>query len=113
VTFPGSSIDCRTPPAQAEDDDGCACDVCVTPESHASGAMTIQHAVDIVHATGGKVCLQVGLYRLDEPVKIEGARSVEIQGKGWKTILITNGRAPAMIVERSLGVTIDRLTIVT
>ena len=87
--------------------------MCVTPESHASGAMTIQHAVDIVRTTGGKVCLQVGLYRLDKPVVIDGARSIEIQGKGWKTILITSGRAPAFIVERSLGVTIDRLAIVT
>ena len=113
VTFPDTVTDCRTPPVQPEGGHDCACDVCVTPESHASGAMTIQHAVDIVRTTGGKVCLQVGLYRLDKPVEIDGARSIEIQGKGWKTILITNGRAPAFIVERSLGVTIDRLAIVT
>ena len=113
VTFPDTVIDCRMPPVQPDGGHDCACDVCVTPESHASGAMTIQHAVDTVHTTGGKVCLQVGLYRVDKPVAIDGARSIEIQGKGWKTIVITNGRAPAFIVERSLGVTIDRLAIVT
>ena len=50
VTVPG--LGHRLPHAalQPSDGDGCACDVCVTPESHASGAMTIQHAVDIVHA---------------------------------------------------------------
>ena len=112
VSFPDSTTDCRQPPS-GDDAHDCACDVCVTPESHATGTMTIQHAVDTVRATGGKVCLQVGVYRLDEPVQIAGARSIEIQGKGWETILITNGMAPAMIVERSLGVTIDRLTIVT
>ena len=112
VTFPDGSSDCRQPPADGGDHD-CACDVCVTPESHATGTMTIQHAVDIVRSAGGKVCLQVGLYKLERPVMIDGARSVELQGKGWKTIVITNGRAPAFIVERSLGVTIDRMAIVT
>lgn len=112
VTFPDSVTDCRQPPDGGDGHD-CACDVCVTPESHATGTLTIQHAVDMVRATGGKVCLQIGLYKLDAPVQIKQASSIEIQGKGWKTILITNGAAPAMIVERSLGVTIDRLSIVT
>jgi Family of unknown function (DUF6519)/Right handed beta helix region len=112
VTFPDSVTDCRQPPDGGDGHD-CACDVCVTPESHATGALTIQHAVDMVRATGGKVCLQIGLYKLDAPVQIGQASSIELQGKGWQTILITNGAAPAMIVERSLGVTIDRLSIVT
>jgi Family of unknown function (DUF6519) len=111
ATFPDSVTDCRTPPA---DDGGhdCSCDVCVTPESHAGGTMTIQHAVDTVRARGGKVCLAIGLYRLDRPVLIRAARSVEIEGKGLGTIIVTDGGAP-FVVERSLDVTIDRLTIVT
>jgi hypothetical protein len=111
VTFPGGPvIDCRRPPEEACCD--CACDVCITPESHASGALTIQMGVDQVAKTGGKICLQVGLYRLERPVLIRGARSIELVGKGWKTILLSTGRLPAIVVEGSVGVTIDRMTIV-
>ena len=110
VTLPGDATDCRPPSSGGEDHD-CACDVCVTPESHASGLMTIQHAVDSVRARGGKVCLQVGLYRLDRAVRIHAARSVEVQGKGAETLLLTAGREPAFDVERSLEVTIDRLSV--
>ena len=112
VTFPDTVIDCRTPPA--EEDHGCDCTVCVTPESHASGALTIQQAVDQVAPVGGKVCLQVGLYRLDEPVRIRAARSLELQGRGWKTVLVPRrAQNPAIVVETSLGVTIDSLAVVT
>jgi hypothetical protein len=113
VTFPDSVTDCRAQPPAGDDECGCDCTVCVTPESHATGTLTIQKAIDMVKSPGGKVCLQPGLYRLDEPVRIDGAGSVHLEGKGWKTILITSGSAPAIIVERSAGVIIDLLTIVT
>jgi hypothetical protein len=114
VTFPDSVTDCRTLwPPPGEGDHGCDCTVCVTPESHASGVLTIQKAVDTVKATGGKVCLQVGVYRLAEPLRIAGARSLELQGRGWETILVSNGRQPAIIVQTSIGVEINDLTVVT
>jgi hypothetical protein len=113
VTFPDSVVDCRQPPSQPDGEACCDCTVCVTPESHATGTLTIQDAVNMVSSTGGKICLDVGIYRLDEPVRIKGARSIELQGKGWKTILVNAGRGPAIWVETSLGVTIDRLAIVT
>jgi hypothetical protein len=112
VTFPDTVIDCRTPPT--EEDHGCDCTVCVTPESHASGALTIQKAVDMVAPVGGKICLQVGLYPLDEPVRIRAARSLELQGRGWRTVLVPRrAQDPAIVVETSLGVTIDSLAVVT
>jgi hypothetical protein len=112
VTFPDTVTDCRTPPT--EEDHGCDCTVCVTPESHASGALTIQKAVDLVAPVGGKICLQVGLYALDEPVRIKAARSLELQGRGWRTVLVPRrAQDPAIVVETSLGVTIDSLAIVT
>ena len=43
-------------------DDCCDCTVCVTPESHSPGTLTIQDAVDQVKATGGTVCLAAGVY---------------------------------------------------
>ena len=92
----------------------CGCDACVTPESHASGALTIQMAVDQVKGTGGKVCLQPGFYLLDEPVRIDRrARRCTLEGKGWRTILARRRASPAIVVERSLGVAIDSLTVLT
>lgn len=113
VTFPGTVTDCRpTTPTSTDCDCGCECDVCVTPESHASGQLTIQAAVDKVRSTGGKVCLQVGVYRLDAPVFVSGASSVHIQGKGWRTIIVASRGGPAFVIERSIGVTIDLLTVI-
>jgi hypothetical protein len=115
VTFPGTVVDCRTfwPPDFGGEGHDCSCAACVTPESHASGTLTIQMAVDQVKGDGGKVCLQPGFYFLDEAVRITGAQSLELEGKGWRTILVSAGREPAIVVQGSLGVTIDSLTVLT
>ncbi len=70
-------------------------------------------AVDQVKGTGGKVCLQPGFYFLDQAVRIDGAQSLALEGKGWRTILVSAGREPAIVVQRSLGVAIDSLTVLT
>ena len=109
-------VDCRTfwPPDFGEGEGhDCYCAACVTPESHASGQLTIQMAVDQVKGTGGKVCLQPGFYFLDQAVRIDGAQSLALEGKGWRTILVSAGREPAIVVQRSLGVAIDSLTVLT
>jgi hypothetical protein len=117
VTFPSTVVDCRTfwPPDFGDGEGGhdCGCAACVTPESHASGQLTIQMAVDQVKGTGGKVCLQPGFYFLDQAVRIDGAQSLALEGKGWRTILVSAGREPAIVVQRSLGVAIDSLTVLT
>ena len=115
VTFPDSVVDCRQPPPDGGGggDGGCDCTVCVTPQSHASGTLTIQKAIDMVRVPGGKVCLQPGIYRLRAPVEIQGAGSIHVQGKGWKTIVLGPPEGPAFVVQRSVGVIIDLLTIVT
>ncbi len=116
VTFPQTVVDCRTfwpPDFGGGEGRDCACAACVTPESHASGQLTIQMAVDQVKGMGGKVCLQPGFYFLDQAVRIDGAQSLALEGKGWRTILVSSGREPAIVVERSLGVAIDSLTVLT
>jgi Family of unknown function (DUF6519) len=115
VTFPSTVIDCRTfwPPDGGGEGHDCSCDACVTPESHASGELTIQMAIDQVKGRGGKVCLQSGFYYLDQAVRITGAQSLALQGKGWRTILVSAGREPAIVVQGSLGVSIDSLAILT
>ena len=112
VTFPGSATDCRTlwPPDTAE---GCDCSVCVSAESHNSGALTIQHALDQVRTTGGKVCLGPGLYRLERGLELSGGRSVTVEGRGWRTILSAPGTMAALSIENSVGVSIRELTIIT
>lgn len=108
----GAVSDCRTswpPPARAAE--GCACTYCVTPESHASGVFTIQHAVGLVRDRGGTVCLQAGVYQLLGAVNIDGARSVRITGQGPATMIFSY-QGPAFIIERSMAIAIDDLMIV-
>lgn len=110
-TSTGTVIDCRHKwPPPGSRDGGCECDACITPESHNSGAFTIQDGVNLV-AGGGVVCLAVGVYRLLETVKITNARAVRIHGKGWPTIILTPGEAPAFVVQGSTQVTFQDLTV--
>ncbi|WP_327734212.1 right-handed parallel beta-helix repeat-containing protein [Streptomyces nojiriensis] len=110
------------------------CTVCVTPESHASGVMTVQAAVDSVAEDGGTVCLAQGVYHLgDEPVRMRRARSVRIHGQGPGTLLIaerggfdirlsafvtledfaliSSSRRPGIRISIAAEVTVRRLTV--
>jgi hypothetical protein len=89
--------DCRAlwPPECDCDEGGCDCAACVTAEEHNSGTFTIQMAVDQVKdGEGGKVCLGPGVFFLTEPVRIEGAQSLRLEGRGWRTILVYMATAP-------------------
>jgi hypothetical protein len=103
--------DCRHhwPPEGGGDD--CACTQCVTPESHASGQLTIEEAVRRVHETGGTVCLKAGQYVLQAAVRLTNARSVRIRGEGINTTIL----APvgAFAIDTGLAITIENLAIVT
>lgn len=139
VTFPGSVVNCPHPwPPDCdceEGGDGCSdCTVCVTPESHASGALTIQMAVDQVKALGGgTVCLRPGIFALTEGgVVIDTAVSVKVRGVGPMSLvvadtlgfavtnsafvtledfsIISRGRA-AVDARATLGMTLQRLTV--
>jgi hypothetical protein len=93
----GAVHDCRRlwPPEAAEE---CGCSVCVTAESHASGALTIQRAIDEVTQTGGTVCLGAGDYHLTDPLVIRLVRSLRIFGQGAAaTRILASGHAAAMI----------------
>ncbi|MCL4798489.1 MAG: hypothetical protein KJ025_02820 [Burkholderiales bacterium] len=113
VAFPEDETDCRTlwPPEAAEG--GCDCSVCVTPESHASGALTIQAAVEQVKEAGGTVCLGAGTYALREPLRIVEARSLRLRGQGWATVLVAAAGGEAVEVAGSIGVRIEHLAVVS
>lgn len=114
VTFPSTIQDCRVfwPPEFGGG--GCECTVCVSAEAHNSGEVTIQWAIDQVKEEGGTVCLGPGVFLLgDQSLTIDGAQSVRIRGKGWRTILTHSGDGPAVIVQNSLGVWIERLALLT
>lgn len=103
--------DCRHPwPPQTGGDD-CMCTACVTPESHASGQLTIQGAVDKIRDTGGSLCLHAGQYVLREPVRLAAARSLRIHGQGSATMIVAPGAA--FVVERSLAIAIEDLAVVS
>jgi hypothetical protein len=114
VTFPDPPTDCRHlwPPPFGEA--GCDCSVCVTADSHNSGTLTIQQAIDQVKDIGGTVCLGVGLYNLDEkPIVINGATSLRVRGHGVKTVLVYPGADSAISIQGSMGVTIEELALLT
>ncbi|MFJ1708996.1 DUF6519 domain-containing protein [Kitasatospora sp. NPDC088346] len=111
VDLGGQVTDCREvwPP----ECDGCGdCTLCVTPESHADGRLTVQDAVDRVRRTGGRICLAVGEYELDEPVVLDAARGVTLAGHGWGTVLRHRGTGPAVVLAGCRGVTVSDLAIV-
>ena len=113
VTFPGSQTNCRRlwPPLGGGDDHGCDCTVCVTPESHSTGTLTIQNAIDQVKAVGGTVCLAAGVYDVGPGVEVTAGRSVRIKGQGPATILVASGTA--LTVTQSFAITVESLSIVS
>lgn len=112
VTFPDGETDCRTmwPPIATGGDCG-DCTVCVTAETHSSGSLTIQDAVDQVRETGGTVCIGPGTFDVSDGVTVEDARSVRIRGQGPATILAADGTA--VTVKSSLWTTIENLAVVS
>lgn len=112
VAFPDTVSDCRVfwPPEFG--DGGCGCSICVTPESHNTGTLTIQQAIDQVRSVGGTVCLDAGLYNLGQtPVQLDGARSVRLVGQGWRTILSFAGTGAAVSIQRAVGVGVEALSV--
>jgi hypothetical protein len=109
----GAPTDCRVlyPPDPPGAEACCDCDVCVTPESHADGTLTIQDAIDRIEKKGGKVCLGVGTYKIVETIRIWNARSLTVGGKGVSTVIEHRGDGPAIDVLTSIDVTIDHLSV--
>src|SRR5262249_55957854 len=113
VTFPTGQSDCRRLwPPLGGDGESCDCTVCVTAESHSSGALTIQDAVDQVKANGGgTVCIEAGVYAVTAPVNADGAISVRIHGQGIGTQVVATGGAFTANVTR--GLTIENMAILS
>lgn len=113
VTFPESQTDCRRlwPPLFTGDGGDCGdCTVCVTAESHASGTLTIQMAVDQVRETGGTVCLGAGVFDLGDGVTIDQSRSVRLRGQGLATVLV--GRGTVIRAAGAIDLVIERVAVV-
>ena len=112
IAADGEVEDCRTlwPPSFAESE-GCACTVCVTADSHNSGALTIQDAVDRIGPDGGTICLAGGSYMLREGVRIEGRNAIRVVGQGLSTVLMHSGSGGAIQVENAIDVELEQFTI--
>lgn len=114
VTFPGTAEDCRTLwPPECDCEAGCSeCTMCVTPESHADGSLTIQEAIDRVAPLGGTVCLARGQYHLpDQGVVIKGApNGLTVRGAGAATLVLCSGEG--FQVEEGVAVRLLDMTIV-
>jgi hypothetical protein len=105
----GTVTDCRHPWPPAGDGHDCSCTACVTAESHASGSLTIQDAVNKVSQTGGTVCVGPGQYALREPVRLTGVRSVRIRGQGPATVIAAS--QGAFLLSNCVAVAIEGLAI--
>jgi hypothetical protein len=105
--------DCRVVfPGECQCDDGCECTACVTPESHASGALTLQAAVDKVGPTGGRVCVAPGRYVLEEPLRVLRARSLTVAGAGSATMITYSGPGRyGILVEDGVEVSLERFAL--
>src|SRR5690606_33058551 len=115
VSLPSTVDDCRTlwPPESAGS--ACSCTVCVSPEAHREGTLTIQAALDqVISAGGGAVCLDTGTYDLgDSPLRIAKGRSVRLCGRGRATrVVATRGSSALVIDEASIETTIEDLALV-
>lgn len=108
---------CRTewpPECTCEEGEGCGCDACVTEESHDSGELTIQAAVDqVIAAGGGTVCIGIGVFLVQDTVSVKGGVSVRIRGSGANTVIHHRSGGAAMVVDGCLDLGIRDLTLVT
>lgn len=112
VTFPNPPQDCRNLWPPEVGGAGCDCSLCVTAESHNSGTLTIQHAIDQVKTGGGTVCLGSGLYQLGEtPIHIAGAQALRLRGHGAKTVLRYAGTGASIVIQSSFYVTVEDLAL--
>jgi hypothetical protein len=113
IKFPDAVSDCRVLWPPQIKDAGCGCTVCITPDSHNSGTLTIYQGIDAAKKKGGTVCLEAGIYILgDKPVVIDGAQSVRIVGQGVNTILWYVGSDAAIVIRNSLDVSAEEFSVV-
>ncbi len=111
----GTVTDCRQPwPPKGGDD--CVCTVCVSPEAHKAGTPSLQQAIDkVIAAGGGTICLDVGEYFLDTPLRVENIKpqaSLRIVGKGVASVL----RAPQSVfdaISDSHNVHLEQFSLIT
>ena len=98
-------------PPDCDCEDDCACTVCVSVADHVSGTLTIQDGLDLVAATGGTVCLEVGTYPLDQPLALGGAAGVRLRGQGPGTLLVCPG--DGLVIEGCATTTVEDLRLVS
>jgi hypothetical protein len=115
---PPTIVPCTSPwpvPCECEGGGDCACDWCVTIESHQSGTLTVQEAVrQAVLAGGGTVCIGRGVFNLDRGgLEISNVVAMRVHGAGAATVLEYTGQGPALRIERSIDVQVRDLAIVT
>lgn len=98
VTIGGPVSDCR--PGWPVGQDGCGCEVCVAPGE------SLQEAVEgLKKLGGGTLVLCPGTYELDEPLRLDGVRSLRIVGSGRASRIVP--RNGGIVVTRSRDVVLS------
>lgn len=113
VEFPETVQNCRIMwPPELEGGHDCSCSVCVTPQSHNGGELTIQGAIDQLPLDGGTVCLDAGTYLLGStPVEIGRRNGVRVKGRGAATRLAYTGEGAAIRLSLVQGCAVEDLSV--
>ena len=111
VAPPDGETDCRVLWPQAAGE-SCACTICVSVKEQEQDPNAIQRAIDKLAKTGGTICLEVGVYGLRGPLKIQRARALRIRGQGTATVLQASGDHEAFAISEGRGLTIENLSMI-
>jgi Family of unknown function (DUF6519) len=102
VTIGGPITDCR--PDWPSGGEGCECEICVAPGD------SLQDAIETLKKRGGgTLMLCPGTYNLDEPLLLDGAKSVRIRGAGEASRIVA-GKA-GIVVTRSQDIVLENFAI--
>ncbi|MHA0287600.1 DUF6519 domain-containing protein [Mycobacterium sp. C3-094] len=103
ITLPGTVTDCRPTWDQPAGGEGCACQICVTPNRHNDGSFTLQDAVDqLARSGGGNMTLCPGTYNLGEPLRVVDTSSIRIRGCGAQSEVHCGDTAIILIACRDI-----------
>lgn len=113
TTFVGDPLDCRPgfPPLTEIPTGGkTCCEVTVGDGRRSVGDFTsVQEAVDSLE-DGGTVCVLPGDYPISRPIEIT-AKRLTLRGCGPHAVIRTTGDDPAVVVEKSIEIRLEKLTL--
>ncbi|HTP11617.1 MAG TPA: DUF6519 domain-containing protein, partial [Anaerolineae bacterium] len=90
----------------------CCCTVSVGDGVHSQGDYTdIQTAIDALPQDGGQVCIQSGVYTLEQTVVLRSKQNVTLMGCGDRSVVIGPTNGPVFLIEGGQNIEVNSLSI--